>query len=485
VGSDLGPVDADESVVGLMARDALHLHFETFFWGQEYGGSQESLLVALLLLVRIPIRIAMELVPAGLAAGTAYLVWRIGLRVTTPAAAATAGLAAWIATPTMLWFSTKERGFYGATSVLGLAAILLALRYKENPTPRLALAVGLSGGLAWWASPQSVYLLLPAALLALTPHLRGLRASEGAAAVVGFVGGAAPWLYTNAHTRLGSFQLSEYLPDTTFRARFGAFFGEALPIALGLRRPLESTWNFGRVGHGAYLLGLAVLVAALVAVLVRTRHRWLAVAVALYPFVFALFPTSFYVKDGRYLLFLLPLASLLMGLTAGLFRRDWVLCLCLGTLCLGSALGTLSLVRLADRAERFWDFAAGSVGPLVAELEAEGVERAFADYWVSYRLPYATEGRIKASAVTEVRSPVLERSVRSAALPSYVLIESGCSDQQVQAALGSLGIGFKRSVVGDYALIKPHDRVMPEELVRQWAEQRDMSPARAATTHSC
>lgn len=478
-------MDADESVVALMARDALHLHFETFFWGQEYGGSQESLLVALLLLVRVPSRIAMELVPVGLSAGTAYLVWRIGLRVTTPAAAATAGLAVWIASPTVLWWSTKERGFYGATAVLGLAAILLALRYRENPTLRLALAVGLCGGLAWWASPQSAYLLLPGVLLALTPHLRGIRVPEAAVAVVGFIVGAAPWFSTNAHTGFASFRLSEYLPETTFVARLGGFFDEGLPIALGIRRPVESTWNFGGFGLAAYLLMLAVLVAALVAVLIRTPHRWVPVAVALYPVLFALFPTSFYVKDGRYLLFLVPLASLLLGLAVGTFRRDWVLSLGLGALCTASALGTLSFVRFADRAERYWDVAAGSVGPLVAELEAESVERAFADYWVSYRLPYVTDGRIKASSVTEVRSPVLERSVRSAALPSYVLIESGCSDLQVQAALASLGIGFERSVVGDFALIKPNDRVMPEDLVWQWAEQRDLAPAGAATEHFC
>jgi hypothetical protein len=44
--SVLGDTNSDESVLGLMARHALHGQFTTFLWGTAYGGSQEALLAA-------------------------------------------------------------------------------------------------------------------------------------------------------------------------------------------------------------------------------------------------------------------------------------------------------------------------------------------------------------------------------------------------------------------------------------------------------
>ena len=44
--STLGIPNADEAVVGLMARHVLDGELTTFYWGQAYGGSQEVLLTA-------------------------------------------------------------------------------------------------------------------------------------------------------------------------------------------------------------------------------------------------------------------------------------------------------------------------------------------------------------------------------------------------------------------------------------------------------
>src|SRR5688572_11851251 len=43
----LGRLDADEAVVGLMARHVLEGEFPTFFWGGQYGGAQEAYLTSL------------------------------------------------------------------------------------------------------------------------------------------------------------------------------------------------------------------------------------------------------------------------------------------------------------------------------------------------------------------------------------------------------------------------------------------------------
>ncbi|HET9443079.1 MAG TPA: hypothetical protein VFO65_07130, partial [Acidimicrobiales bacterium] len=152
---------------------------------------------------------------------------------------------------------------------------------------------------------------------------------------------------------------------------------------------------------------------------------------------------------------------------------------------LAAAVGTAALVRIGDRAAGHHHLVPPPVGALVAELRVTGVEAAFADYWVAYRIPLVTEGRIRASALTDPRSPELERATRSEPRPPYVVFEGECPDRQVQRALAELGVGYGRVVVGAYAVITPERRVMPEQLVREWADQRGRAPAGAAPAHSC
>src|SRR5438067_8715242 len=66
--SPLGPVDGDEAVTTLMARHLLHGQLPAFFWGQEYSGSGEAVLLAGLLALRLPLDLASKLVPIGLSA---------------------------------------------------------------------------------------------------------------------------------------------------------------------------------------------------------------------------------------------------------------------------------------------------------------------------------------------------------------------------------------------------------------------------------
>ena len=151
IASPLGPPDGDEAVVGLMARGMLHGHFQAFFWGQNYGGTQESGLLALLLALRVPGRWAIEAVPIGLHLAAAVLVWRVGLRTVGPRAALLAAAIFWGASAPMLWWATKERGFYGVTLVAGLAVVLFALRLADRLFPRIGgAAAPPMRGKRWW-----------------------------------------------------------------------------------------------------------------------------------------------------------------------------------------------------------------------------------------------------------------------------------------------------------------------------------------------
>src|SRR5947208_414600 len=162
IASPLGPPDADEAVVGLMAKHMLHGEFRSFYWGQPYGGSQEAAGVSLLLALGIPVRAAMELAPILASAVVTLLAWRIGRRLMGSTAGVIAGVLTWTTTATFVWQSTKERGFYGATMVAGLVVVLFALRVLERPSALDALVLGFAGGTGWYANPQVLFFMVPA-----------------------------------------------------------------------------------------------------------------------------------------------------------------------------------------------------------------------------------------------------------------------------------------------------------------------------------
>ena len=62
----MGIPNADEAVVGLMARHVLDGELTAFYWGQAYGGSQEALLTAPVFAIAGSSWLALRLVPMAL-----------------------------------------------------------------------------------------------------------------------------------------------------------------------------------------------------------------------------------------------------------------------------------------------------------------------------------------------------------------------------------------------------------------------------------
>ena len=160
------PLTSDQAIVGLMAKQFLHGHMNAFYWGQAYGGVEPHL-VAVAFAVAGHSAVTLNLVATALAAIAALLVWRITLRfVDDRRLAALAGALAWAAPLPAVYKSTIEYGFRGAALACGLAVVLVSVRILDH-RDRVLDFVALGGfvGLGWWASPEIVYFLLPAALL--------------------------------------------------------------------------------------------------------------------------------------------------------------------------------------------------------------------------------------------------------------------------------------------------------------------------------
>jgi Dolichyl-phosphate-mannose-protein mannosyltransferase len=447
--SPLAAIDSDEAIVGLMARHALHGDVSVFYWGALYGGSQEAFLVAAVFAVAGSSVIALKLVSVAIYAVAAVLVWRVGRRtVGEPAAGIGAGLF-WVWPPFLVWWSTKERAYFGSGIVIGLVAILLALRLRERESRLDAAALGFTLGLGLWATLQSWLLAVPAVVWLVWRRPSVLRLARLAlpAALVG----ASPWLAWNVHHGWNAvLPTSVAGAGSTYFGRLWDLFAVVLPTWLGLRVPYSHDWFVWPP------LGIALLLLALggFALLLVRRPRGLEPLLVLgvgFAILYAASSFTYFTAEPRYLTFLAPVPALLLG--RALVRPP----LAMAALAGATALSIAGLVRM-ERDGLFSPRASegglpADFSPLIGFLERQGVRHVLANYWIAYRLSFESRERVIATSTGQVRYEPHDRLVRADRAPTYVFLTRSADERRLSGGLE--GRGYHLDRVGRFDVYLP------------------------------
>ena len=488
------PINSDQAVVGLMAREILSGHLVAFYWGQSYGGG-ESYVVAALFALFGESRLVLGLAPLLLDAVAALLVWRIGRRLFDARTAVLAALLFWLWPEVYLYLSTVEYGFRYLALVCGLAVLLFTLRLAGGRPSHLAdwAALGLFLGLGWWCSPEIVYYAAPA-LLWLTYRVVRSRQWPRLAGVLLFVAmtalGALPWLAANVGHGYPSLQPVAQQHSQMWLGRLGVFFHYIAPLVLGLRLRGSGDWLGGPLfGTTLYVL-LGVFVLAWVVVLaVRRRAGPLVVFVLLFPFVYTYAPFSGFWKDGRYAVYLAPMLALVLASTlceaARSSSRPARAAPVLGlvavlALTAGAALRLAPYVPLAGSQGPRSGWTSWSadpnawIQPLVTALESAHVRGAYAGYWVAYVLAFEAHGHVVAAdpaidryppyLAAVVRSPrqawVFPRQATLGALNAAVgahpwLPDGNLTLADFEAYLKRNAVAYRREDAGYFTIVYP------------------------------
>jgi hypothetical protein len=66
-----------------------------------------------------------------------------------------------------------------------------------------------------------------------------------------------------------------------------------------------------------------------------------------------------------------------------------------------------------------------------------------------------------------VRSRDEDDAVRRAPAPAYVVVGGSCLDERLMAGMDATGIPFMTERVGDWNLVVPERRVLPEDVVAE------------------
>ncbi|MEO0491905.1 MAG: glycosyltransferase family 39 protein [Actinomycetota bacterium] len=388
--SPAGALDADEAVVVLMAEGFTSFEPQVFYWGQHYGGSLDALVTAPLFFVTGTSVLAAKLVMVVMHAAACWLVWRIGRRIFDDQVGLVAAATAWVASPAIIWWSTKTRGFYGSGVVVAMAVVLFVVRLTDRePDPdedrRDLVAVGVAAGVAWWVSPITLFVVVPAVAAGLV--LRRDLWTRLWIPVGPFVLGSLPWWLYNVSRGFPSLEQPPPSVESTFAGRLEGFVGQLIPMLLGFRRIFSAEWYGGVAGQALAV----VIIGGLVVAAVRFRHRsWIPLAVLVgYPIVAAVASATHYVEEPRYGYLLAPTVALVAAGVAGLDRRTLV---ALPVVVL--VLTTLGVAGLIDRTgdERFnLVLDPPEVEPLETAMQELGIEYAYGEYWLAYRVTAETD----------------------------------------------------------------------------------------------
>ena len=512
-------LNADEAVVGLMAKQALHGQLHTFYWGQDYGGVEPVALAGLFWVFGTHAWL-IRACPGLFEAAACLVLWRLGRRMFGDKVGAVAGAVAWVWPESDIRNSVQAFGFRGAQLVCGLLVLLAALRITTGDDRRRTWAVlGGAAGVGWWASPEIAYFAVPAAPFVALAVWRRLRARTGAppdaapgerrraggqavgdgAVLLGtLVAGALPWLYTNLHTGFSSLRVGAHygVADGSYAHRLGVLFSKTLPIVTGTRTMERGSWLGGAAGPLLYATIMAVLVLALVGLARNVpRGRLLVVTLVAFPWLYALAPTGYW-QDGRFAVYVSPLIALavlgagddVIGRRLRPSRRPGTRA-AMVTLVVGAAV--VSGVQTLDVVTAFSSRPFAVTGArteavpasVAAGLRGAGITHAYADYWVAYVVDFVSGGSVTASPLGSVRSPAIADQVAAAARPAWLFTgptpadarrtasgfpnaagPDGLDAARFTALLAGGGISWRAATVGSMVAVVPSVRVTPDTL---------------------
>ncbi|HEY69307.1 MAG TPA: hypothetical protein G4O08_01860 [Anaerolineae bacterium] len=498
---DAFPFNADEAIVGLMARHILQGRWPVFFYGQAYMGSLDATLVAgafgVIGAKVIAIRAVQCLLYMGTVATTMILV-RQGLG--SRRAAIAAGLLMALPPVNATLYSTVSLGGYGEALLIGNLLLMLSLSIRQRPARIWPFFVwGLLAGLGFWTFGLSLVYILPTGFLLLASlwQSKERRALSAAVIVAGILVGAGPWIGHALVEGLGPLmaELGGSAIDVGnggnpiwSRLSNALLFGST--VTIGLRPPWEVSWLALPLAPLALAFWGGVLIHTFSSLRAPDQSgrgwelRWLLLGVAAVLFLGFLLTPFGGDPSGRYFV---PLVVPMAILGADFVER---LCLRTGR---GAVYGLLAIPLIFHLWGTFQALAESPTGlttqfdpitwidrdhdaELITFLEQNGERYGYTNYWVAYplaflsdeqfifvpMLPYHQDFRY---TERDNRYPPYDELVEAASQAAYITTHHLELDEQLRAAFSDLEVTWQEAKIGDYQIFYAFsERISPHEI---------------------
>ena len=457
-------MDADQAINGLMARHILLGEFPIFFYGQEYCGSLENYLVAVVFLLFGASRFTLGLAIGLVSLFLVFFVFQLASSILGRRRAWVAALLAAVPSGYFAFTSVLARSAYIETPLLGcLLFIVVGRLLRGERRPVFYLLTGLVSGLGLWTHFLSVFFLAPAGLLLLIRERGFIRAPGGAALLLAgaLLGGLPFWIYNTVHP-LATWHFLQGNPvHEPFQVSLRSFFLIRLPELLGVRDIAGGGFYIPLISIGLYVLFLAGLLylfflrgkhlrRALPGIRVFTPELNLLLLMLLfYPLIFSL--SGFGAANTtRYLVPLYPLIPLLVSFLFFQIRKAagipaWIF---LGIILASNAYGTYR-VAVAFQPAQAREYRRKEMleQAVIGFLKERAIRTVYVpDYWRAVPFTFVAREEIIFAQPQLDRYPPYTQIVDRSGRPAYLL--SGDASA-FEATLAALGGTYQKKRIGE------------------------------------
>jgi 4-amino-4-deoxy-L-arabinose transferase-like glycosyltransferase len=506
------PFNADEAVVGLMAKHIMQGKFPIFFYGQAYMGSLDAWLIAGGFLIFGQqvwvIRLVQMLIYLGVIVTTALIAkaisgnGRVGV------------IAAWLmAIPTInvTLYTTASLGGYGEALLIGNLILLLSLRIATSGFDHRFwnwLILGFFYGLGFWAFGYTLVYAIPSIIWLIWQVIVAYKSCQInrsilldiakiiSGLVVGCVLGSAPLLffaYYHGFNRLFS-ELQGGAIAGVERLSYLAQVGQHLwsllvlgsTVIFGIRPPWEVRWLVLPLLPFAMVFWLGALWFG-IHISIKDRPlkpgRFLLVGVVmcvLLGFVMTSFGAD---PSGRYFIVLMmPMAIMAGEMCIWLEEkiRRWSLAL-VGLILIFNGIATIQCATQFPPGITTQFYKISQIDhrynqALIQFLEMHDEKYGYTNYWVSYplaflseeklvftpRLPYHADFRY---TQRDDRYIPYDQLVEKADRAAYITTNHPALEQYLRDAFSGMNVAWQEADIGDYHIFYDlSQKVTPEQI---------------------
>jgi hypothetical protein len=486
--------DADQSIIGLMARHIQHGERPLFYWGQPYTGSGEAYITAALFTVFGQSDLLLHAVPLTASVLFAGLTTILALRLYGLGVAWLTGIFLAIAPSVLVDWGLWAGSGYLESMALGTMAMLLVMPPLKAQPPRRALRIAAAYfllGLALWVQPLAGYYILAVCAMLVGPFLGAVKAPRrwplGLLTMVGagaaFLAGGSPLFVFNAQHDAATLGFlgdrATHLGALTVLSRLIFWAG---PVLLGLMPPTTDRVYFLTFIQ-AHIVLYAIALVVVLTVLFRVASLWRKLAskgrtlITAAPapeiglIVLVIVALGGYVLTGwgaeqwagsqpRYLLPLYSAVPMVVRamLPATIAPRHIMV-------------GTLLIIALVacDLYVTDTNFQRRDLKPLAEVLQAHGIRAIYGDYWLVFPTTYYSDERVIGVAVRDDLgnlhnnrySPYLRAAAASQDY-AWVVQTGSARAQSVQACLDQVHSRYTTFRWSDQLIIvRPTGRAFP------------------------
>ncbi len=457
-----GVVNSDEAMAGLMARGIRNGHFTSFYWGQNYGGSFEAYILAILGFI-IPEHIVFFFLPIVESIFIAFLLFQISKANLGRDLSFLVASLSFVFPALTVWNSARPMLFYQSTIILGLTAIFIVSK-KTRPTSTTNwIFLGVLFGFGWWGSAQSLFFIVPC-LVTVLAHRNFPSIRQFVLVIVSFLLASGPWWYTNFHTGFAS--LSEGPPaHGTIGDHLMTQLKIGWPSVFGLRQPFNGEWLHASLPFVFLILLAGSAIYYLPRVFRQRRDpNTLLLVIPIFVVLQALAPTGSFVGSGRYYIFVVPSVLVMIGTFFAFLvnRFDRIGKFLVASLVICALIST----AMSLRSIRHFQFGPTHLDEVAVTLREHQISSVYGDYWVVYSLAWE-DPQLMVSPSTTDRRPDWSAKVRAEHSVAYIFWNEYSLDvanlEKTRISL-STHTSVEEIVVGSYVILIPSSNIPPEDL---------------------